>query len=164
MLIPDPFNSLQLLIFDLLSAFGLRDLDPFLVLQLITDSVTINFPNTVDNLLPSRPRLIYTPFLYIVEYMVSHTLVIIIDIIYMNEVAVTSPTTSYPARSAASLPYTLFSSSTHDSLEVRSLFLSSDVSWIGSIISLVVRYVSDRLNRFSCLMYIVEVPSVTSTA
>ena len=70
MLIPESFKSIQVLILDLLRVFRLRDLDPFLVLQLITDVVTINHPNMVDDLLPSRPNLIYSPFLAIVEYMV----------------------------------------------------------------------------------------------
>ena len=56
MLIPESFKSIQVLILDLLRVFRLRDLDPFLVLQLITDVVTINHPNMVDDLLPSRPN------------------------------------------------------------------------------------------------------------
>ena len=64
-------NSLQVIILDLLSMFKLRDLDPFLVLQLITDVVTINRPGMVDNLLPSLHHLIYSPFLDIVKDMMS---------------------------------------------------------------------------------------------
>ena len=71
MLIPEPFNYLQVLILDLLSVLGLRDFDPFLVLKLITDAVTINRPGMVDNLLPSRNHFIYSPFISIVKDMVS---------------------------------------------------------------------------------------------
>ena len=71
MLIPEFFNSLQVIILDLLSVFGLRNLDTFLVLQPITDVVTINSPDMFDSLLPSCLHLICSPFLVIVEYMVS---------------------------------------------------------------------------------------------
>ena len=71
MLIPDSFKSIQVLILDQLSVLGLRYLDPFLVLQLITDVMTINHPNMVDNILPSCHHLICSPFLDIVEDMVS---------------------------------------------------------------------------------------------
>ena len=54
-----------MLILDLLSMIRLQDLDPFLVLQLITDVVTINLPDMVEDLLSSRPRLICSPFLAI---------------------------------------------------------------------------------------------------
>ena len=68
---PESFNYLWVNILDLLSVFGLQDLDPFLVLQLITDVVTINFPDVVDDILPSRPCLLYSPFPDIFEDMVS---------------------------------------------------------------------------------------------
>ena len=68
---PESFNYLCVIILDLLSVFGLQDLDPFIVLQLVTDVRTINFPNVVDYLLPSRPCLIYSPFPGIFEDMVS---------------------------------------------------------------------------------------------
>ena len=71
-LIPDLFNSLQVLIIGLLSVLGLRYLDPFLVLQLITDVVTINCPDVVVNILPSHPHLICSYFLAMVKYIVSH--------------------------------------------------------------------------------------------
>ena len=71
MLISESFNSLQVIILELLSVFGLRDLGPFLVLQLITDVVTINRPYMVDYILPSLPHLICSPLLDIVEYMMS---------------------------------------------------------------------------------------------
>ena len=66
-LIDDPWvvQLFQVLILDLLSVFGLLDLNPFLVLQLIPDVVTINCPDMVDNLLPSCPHLICSPFLAI---------------------------------------------------------------------------------------------------
>ena len=60
-----------MLILDLLSVFGLLDLNPFLVLQLIPDVVTINCPDMVDNLLPSHSYLICSPFLTIFEDMLS---------------------------------------------------------------------------------------------
>ena len=60
-----------MLILDLLSVFRLQGLDPFLVLQLSTDFVTINFPDMVDGLPSSCPHLTCSPFLYIVENMVS---------------------------------------------------------------------------------------------
>ena len=66
----------------MMSMFGLRDLDPFLVLQLITDVVTINCYDMVDDLLLSSPNLICRSFLAIVKDMMSQvtakTLVIII--------------------------------------------------------------------------------------
>ena len=71
MLIPDLFNSLQLIILDLLSVFGLRDLNPFLVLQLVIDAMTKNRPGMVDDLLPSRPHLICRPFLSISKEILS---------------------------------------------------------------------------------------------
>ena len=70
-MIPDSFNSLQVLILDLMSVFGLRDLDTFLVLQLITEVVTINHPDMIDDIIPSRPHLICIPFMAIVKDMVS---------------------------------------------------------------------------------------------
>ena len=103
-----------------MSMFGLQNLDLFLVLQLITDVVTMNRPGIVDNLLLSCPHFIYSPFLAIVEEMMSQgttkPLVLIVEIIYMTVVAVAFPTTSYAARYAASLYYTLFVSSNHASL------------------------------------------------
>ena len=72
MLIIESFNSLQVLILELLSMFGLRDLDTFLVLKLITDVMAINRPDTVENIFPSSPHLICSPFLEIVEDMLYH--------------------------------------------------------------------------------------------
>ena len=81
-MITESLNYLQVLILDLLSVFGLRDLNPFLVLKLFTDVMTINIPDMVDDLLPSYPHLIYRYFLDIFEYMASQgtakTLVIIV--------------------------------------------------------------------------------------
>ena len=78
-------NSLQVIILDLLSMFKLRDLDPFLVLQLITDVVTINCPDIVEYILPSCPNLIFSLFIAIVEDMLpqgtAKPLVIIVYII-----------------------------------------------------------------------------------
>ena len=71
MLVPELFNSLQVLILDLLSVFGLQYLDPFLIIQLITDVLTINCPDMVDDLLPSCLHLICSPFLAIVKDMFS---------------------------------------------------------------------------------------------
>ena len=51
-MIPESFNYLRVLILDLLSVFGLLYLDPFLVLKLIPDVVTINCPNMVDKYSP----------------------------------------------------------------------------------------------------------------
>ena len=70
-LIPESFKSLQVLILDLLSVFGLRDIDPFLVLQIISDVLTTNRPDMADDILPGRPDLICSPFLSIVEYILS---------------------------------------------------------------------------------------------
>ena len=53
MLILEPFKYLRVLILVLLSMFGLWYLDPFLVLQLITDVATTNIPDMVDDILPS---------------------------------------------------------------------------------------------------------------
>ena len=69
-MIPELFNYIQVLILDLLSVFGFWYLNPFLVVQLSTDVVTINRPDMVENIIPSRPNFIYSPFLAIVEYMV----------------------------------------------------------------------------------------------
>ena len=81
MLILESFKYLRVLIFVLLSMFGLWYLDPFLVLQLITDIATTNIPDMVDDILPRCPNLIYTPFLAIAEDILSqgtaHLLVII---------------------------------------------------------------------------------------
>ena len=82
----------------------------------------------------------------------------------MTVLAVAYPTTSSATRSAASLSSTLFASSTHASLEVRLLVSSNDVSWIGSIVSLFVRCILDRLERFSCPMYLIEVLAVMSAS
>ena len=70
-MITEFFNSLQMLILDLLSVFELQDIDTFVVLKLITDVATINCPGMVDNLLPSLHHLIYSPFLDIVKDMMS---------------------------------------------------------------------------------------------
>ena len=70
-MIPESFNYLQVIILDMLSVFGLMDIDPFLFLKLINNFVTINRPNLVDDLIPSHPHLICIPFLAIVEGMVS---------------------------------------------------------------------------------------------
>ena len=103
--------------------------------------MTINRPEMVDDLLPSRPHLICTHFLAIFKCMMSQetsqTLVIIVYIIYITVLAVASPTTSSAARSTASSYSTLFASSTNASLEVRSLVSSADVSWISSIFYIV---------------------------
>ena len=70
-MIPESFNYLQVIILDMLSVFGLMDIDPFLFLKLINNFVTINRPNLVDDLIPSHPHLICIPFLAIFEVMVS---------------------------------------------------------------------------------------------
>ena len=107
---------------DLLSVFGLRNLDTFLVLKPITDVVTINYPDMVDNILPSLPHLICILFLAIVEDILYQgtvqLLVIIVYIIYMTVVAIAYPTASSATLSAAPSSPSLFASSTHDSLEV----------------------------------------------
>ena len=69
-MIPELFNYLQVLILELLSVFGLHNINTFLVLLLITDVITINCPDVVDNIFPSSPPLICIPFLAIVEGMV----------------------------------------------------------------------------------------------
>ena len=106
MLIPELSKSLQVLTLDLMSAFGLRYLNQFLVLKLITDAVTINHPDMVDNILPSCARLICSPILAIVKDVISQgttqPLVLIIHIIYVTGVAVSSNTTSSDTHSAAS--------------------------------------------------------------
>ena len=68
----------------------------------------------------------------------------------MTGIDVASPDNSSAARSVASSSSTLFASSTHASVEVKSPLSSSYLSWIGSIIFLVVRCILDRLDRFSC--------------
>ena len=82
----------------------------------------------------------------------------------MTGVDVASPTTSSDARSMASLSSTLFSSSTYAILEVQLFVSLSDIYWIDSIIYLVVRCILDWLDRFSCPMYLLGVPAVTSAA
>ena len=154
MLIPESFKYLQVLIFYLLIMFGLRDIDPFLVLQLITDVVTINRPDMVEDLLPSLPHLICSPFISVVKDMVpkgtAQPLFLIISVIYMTGLAFASPVTSSSAHSAASMYSTLFASSTHASVEVRSLLSSSDVSCIGLIVSLVVQCVFYWFDHLYC--------------
>ena len=81
MLITESFKYLQVLILDLLIVFRLRDLDPFLVLQLITDVVTINCSDMVDDLLLSSPNLICRSFLAIVKDMVPQRTAQLLDII-----------------------------------------------------------------------------------
>ena len=76
--------------------------------------------------------------------------VLVIYIINMNGVDVAYPATSYDSRYVASLSYTLFAHSTHASVEVRSLLSLSNLYWIGSFFSLVVRCILNRLNCFSC--------------
>ena len=106
-----------------MGVFGLRYINPFLFLQLITDGVTINRPGVVDNLIPIRPHLIWSPFLAIVKYMVSQGTaqppVLVIQVIYVYGIDVASPVTSSATRSAASSSSTLSSSSTHDSVELQ---------------------------------------------
>ena len=57
-MIPELFNYIQVLILDLLSVFGFWYLNPFLVVQLSTDVVTINRPDMVEDIIPSRPHFI----------------------------------------------------------------------------------------------------------
>ena len=97
----------------------------------------------VDDIIPSCPHLICSHFLAIFKDMISQdtsqTLVIIVYIIYMTVLAFASPTTSSVAHSTASSYSTLFASSTHASLEVRSLVSSADVSCISSTFYIVAR-------------------------
>ena len=71
-MIPGSFNSLWMIILDLLSVFGLQDIDPFIFMQLINDVVNINRPDMVDSILPSRPHFICSLFVSISKDMVSH--------------------------------------------------------------------------------------------
>ena len=119
-MIHELFNSIQVIILDLLSVLGLRDLNLFLVLKLINDAVTINRPGMVDELLPNFTHFICSPFMAMFEDMVSHgTSQPLILVIYYSGIAVASPATSSVTRSAASLSSNLSSSSTHASVEVQ---------------------------------------------
>ena len=106
-----------------MSVFGLQDFNPFFVLQLSTDVMTINLPHAVDNLLPSRPHLICILFLNIIKNMMSQgtakSLVLVIYVIYISGIAVTYPKISFAARYATSQSRTFYASSTHASLEVQ---------------------------------------------
>ena len=130
-----------------MSVFRLQDLNPFLVLQLITDFLTINFPNTVDGILPSCPHFIYIPLLSIVKHMVSQgtskTLFLFVYNIcfFMTGVLLLLPQTLPPRapRRPCSLPC---------------LPLSLMIVWNYNRLSCHPMYL-DQINHFyNCLMYL----------